>query len=175
LVHHTPKRSTKGERESDVRERDVPRGAQTLQDGVAMHAYLDGDGQTYAKLTCTKQKDTERFKPIKRTLCMVTLDNKASSLCFAEAYKTGARDATKRRISWDDIRTVMEASGVRMWPKDIAPRLDADRKAIQNHLTTALKRGELLSPTDAGYALNPAYMRSTGLERPEVPGKWVAA
>ncbi len=171
LVHHTPKRTAKNA--NDIRTRDVPRGAQTLQDGVAMHAYLDGDGQTYATLTCTKQKDTEPFKPIRRSLFKVTLDKKASSLCFAEDYKTGPLDTTKRRVSWSDIRAVLEGSAVPMTPKEIADALGSDRKAVRNHLVSALERGEVNPPDSTGaYALNPRYAPTTA--EPE-DGELIAA
>jgi AAA domain-containing protein len=161
LVHHTPKRSFS----EDIRKRDVPRGAQTLQDGVAMHTYLDGDGKTYATLTCTKQKDTEQFKPIRRSLFKVVLDKKADSLCFADEYKTGPRDTANRRVSWADIRAVLEGSAVPMTPKDIADALGLGalgRKTIRNHLMRATDRDEAYQPDDDGaYALNPRYAPPT--------------
>jgi RecA-family ATPase len=52
LVHHTGKTG------------NSPRGAQALADGVAMHAYLSGDGKAYGVLECTKQKDGEPFQLI---------------------------------------------------------------------------------------------------------------
>lgn len=147
LVHHTGK---KGEE---------PRGAQALQDGVAMHAYLNGDGKAYGVLACTKQKDAEPFEPVRRTLHTVSLEKGATSLSFADEYKTVQRDQTRRRVPWAEVRTLLADSPIPMTPKLVADTLNWDRKAAGQQLRNAEERGEVYQPSGiGGYALNTDYM-----------------
>jgi AAA domain-containing protein len=144
LVHHTPKVG------------EGARGAQALQDGVAMHARLQGDGKTYGTLTCTKQKDAAPFAPIRRTLHKVSLENGAEALTFAEEYKTGPRDSTKRRMPWPHIRALLQRSPSPMTPRMVAEALQMRREAAYQQLTRAEKRGEVSQMEgSAAYALAP--------------------
>lgn len=142
FIHHTPKAG------------EGARGAQALQDGVAMHAHLHGDGTTYGTLTCTKQKDAAPFAPIRRTLYTVSVGNGTESLTFADEYKTGPRDSTKRRVSWTDIRALLLQSSSPMTPKMVAEALQMRREAAYQQLVRAEKRGEVSRLEGSGaYAL----------------------
>jgi hypothetical protein len=146
LVHHTGKVG------------ETPRGAQALQDGVAMHAHLTGDGKTWGMLSCGKQKDAEPFEPIRRTLHRVSLDKGATSLSFADDYRTGQRDQTRRQVSWAAVREILEGSGIPMTPKLVATALKWDRKAAGKQLERAEERGEVWQPEAGTYALVAGYV-----------------
>lgn len=148
LVHHT------GKQENSRK----PRGAQALADGVAMHAYLHGDGKTYGVLDCTKQKDGEPFDPIRRTLHKVSL-RKGESLSFADDHKTGPREQ-QRRVQWAEIRTQLQGMGIPATPKLLATTLKCDRDAVWQHLNRAAQRGEVYQPEEGAgaYTLVPGYV-----------------
>jgi hypothetical protein len=154
LVHHTGKVG------------DTPRGAQALQDGVAMHAHLTGDGKTWGMLSCGKQKDAEPFEAIKRELHKVPLGKDASSLSFADDRRTGQRDPSRRRVGWADVRGVLAGSGIPMTPRLVALALEWDREAAKKALQRAEGRGEVYQPDGGGaYALVPNYVPNV----PNVP------
>jgi hypothetical protein len=147
LVHHTGKVG------------ESPRGAQALQDGVAMHAYLTGDGKTWGMLACTKQKDGDEFDPVRRTLHTVSLPKGAASLSFADDFRTGQRDQTRRRVPWSAVRGLLEGASIPMTPKAVAAALEWDRGAAQVALDRAAQRGEVHRPDENGaYALVGGYM-----------------
>ncbi len=149
LVHHTTKAETR-----------APRGAQALADGVAMHAYLHGDGKAYGVLDCTKQKDGEPFQPIRRDLHKVDLGKGASSLTFADDYKTGPRDQGRRRVTWPEIRSQLQGMGIPATPKLLATVLKGDRDAVWQALNRAAQRGEVCQPEEGSgaYVLVPGYV-----------------
>jgi len=148
LVHHA------GKSESSR----TPRGAQALADGVAMHAYMHGDGRTWGVLDCTKQKDGDPFETIRRTLHTVDLGKGAASLAFADELKTGPREK-KRRVSWREVRQLLQGAGIPMTPSLVAAALDWDRKAAGQALREAAQRGEVYQPDEGSgaYALVPGY------------------
>jgi hypothetical protein len=147
LVHHTGKVG------------ESPRGAQALQDGVAMHAHLTGDGQTWGMLSCTKQKDAEPFEPVRRGLHRVSLDRGVTSLSFADEYKTGQRDQARRQVHWPEVRGLLAGSGAPMAPVDVAAALQWDRKAAGKALQRAEARGEVWQPEGSGaYTLVAGYI-----------------
>jgi hypothetical protein len=127
------------------------RGAQALQDGVAMQAYFHGDGKTYGALQCMKQKDGEPFQPIRRTLFRA-----ASSLAFADDHATGPR-AESKRVSWPEVRAQLATASAPMTPAMVARVLNCDRKAVQAHLLRAFERGEVERDEAGGYF--PAELR----------------
>lgn len=148
LVHHT------GKSEASRK----PRGAQALADGVAMHAYLHGDGRAYGVLDCTKQKDGEPFEPIRRMLHRLDLGKGTASLTFADDFKTGPRE-NKRRVSWLEMRQCLQGAGIPLLPKVVAEILKMDRKAAGQALREAAQRGEVYQPDEGSgaYALVPGY------------------
>jgi hypothetical protein len=130
LIHHVGKAGT-----------SIPRGAQALQDRMAMHAAYSGDGRTSGSLTCTKQKDGEPFPGINRTLFRVALGGGRYCLSFADDYATGTREK-RRRVSLQQVRTVLAQACVPMTPKQVAEALDSDRKAVQQHLSNLYRLEE---------------------------------
>lgn len=147
LVHHTGKAA----------DSKSPRGAQALADGVAMHAFLSGDGKAYGVLECTKQKDGELFQPIRRTLHKVNLGKGATSLSFSDDFKSGPR-MKQRRVSWDEVRAVLLREGTAMTPASVAAHLDWDRKAAQTMLIRAVQQGNAYQPEKGVYALEAGYV-----------------
>lgn len=147
LVHHTGKAA-------DSR---TPRGAQALADGVAMHAYLNGDGKTYGVLECTKQKDGDLFQPIRRSLHKMNLGKGETSLSFADDHKTGQR-MKQRRVSWDEVQALLLREGTPMTPATVAAHLDWDRKAAQTMLIRAVQQGNAYQPEKGMYALGAEYV-----------------
>lgn len=144
LAHHTGKG-----------DKAIPRGAQALQDRVAMHAALTGDGQTWGMLTCTKQKDTERFEPIRRVLHTVTLGRDRSSLTFADDHQTGLRDKERRRVTREQLRQLMADSPISMSPKLVAAALGIKPRTAHPKLARAVEDGWAVQPESGVYALVP--------------------
>jgi adenosyl cobinamide kinase/adenosyl cobinamide phosphate guanylyltransferase len=145
LVHHVGKAGTA-----------LPRGAQALQDRMAMHAAYMGDGRTSGTLTCTKQKDGEPFQAINRTLHRVALGDGRHCLSFADDFATGTRQQT-HRVSQRDVLTVLARAVVPMTPVQVAEALGSDRKAVGMHLGRLYKDGKA-QRVDDGYILAAAPM-----------------
>lgn len=140
LVHHTSRAGTL-----------LPRGAQALQDRMAMHAAYSGDGKTSGILTCTKQKDDDLFGNIKRTLHRVVLGEGRYCLAFADDHATGPREQS-HRVSQEEVLAVLARSAIPMTPAQIAEMLGCDRKAVQAHLGRLLKAGKV-ARMDDGYVV----------------------
>ncbi len=151
FVHHTGKQG------------ESARGAQALQDGMAMHAHYQGDGKSYGVLTGTKQKDGQLFEPIRRTLHTVSLGKGLESLAFADDHKNGARDRRRHRLPWEEIRKLLAGGDIPMTPKTIALVLqaegwDTNNDAVQAHLARAEKRKEVQGDDNGAYALMLGYV-----------------
>lgn len=142
LVHHTGKAGG-----------PTPRGAQALQDRMAMHGSLTGDGKTWGMLTCTKQKEGERFEPIRRALKVVKLGTGCSSLAFGDNYKTGPRSKEKVRVTWNQIAALLASSSSALSPKDVATALGCTSDAAQTALSRALREGKVWQPGSGVYQL----------------------
>lgn len=140
LVHHVGKAGT-----------ILPRGAQALQDRMAMHAAFTGDGKTSGMLTCTKMKDGDKFEPIKRGLHRVALGDGQYGLSFADDYATGPREQ-KHRVSKEEVLAVLAHSAIPMTPAQIAEMLGCGRKAVGEHLRRLLD-ADRLARMDDGYVL----------------------
>lgn len=156
VVHHSS--GVSGSGNSAIPSRAVqlkqrPRGAQALADACAMVAHLVRDGEG-AELICTKQRGAPLFAPIQRAMRTVEVDYGETSLTFADQYATGPR-AHARRISWADVKAVLEHAIAPMTPKEIADALDlgpSGRKRVQQQLR--LHANEVYHPMSSrGYLL----------------------
>jgi hypothetical protein len=134
-----------------------------------MHAHLTGDGKTWGLLSCGKQKDADEFEPIRRELHRVSLDGGASSLAFADEYRTGARDQTRRRVGAAEVRRVLEGAGAPMAPVDVAAALEWDREAAKKALRRGAVDGWAYQPEEGKYAIVPGYRPNIPSLSPVVP------
>src|SRR5690348_14080661 len=81
------------------------------------------------------------------------------SLSFGDDYTTGPRERTKKRVSWHQIRSLLQGSSIPMTPTMVAEALQMERRAAHNQLARAEKRGEVYQPDGNGaYALVSTYV-----------------
>lgn len=124
LIHHTPASGA-----------EKARGAQLLQDAVAMQAYFTSvaNPPTIGVLTCKKQRDGERFDAIRRAVHKVNLGLRDACLAFTDEHKTGSRER-KPRVTWEQVRDFMTAEGGPVTPSMVSTVFKISPTAAQNQL-----------------------------------------